>query len=221
MDLEKAIESVASQYRSEGYQVAVHPNASQAPPFAAGLLVDLLATRGDEHVVVLVKESAEALRKDPQSLRIAEAVNAQPGWRFDVVVLNGSSRTERLAREAAEPSVDAILRNLEHAERTAQAGDPSTSFILAWASLEAAMRRTVRASGLELPNISPIFLLRTLYSNGLLEREEFDRLNGYFGLRNSVVHGLEAPPIDSEPILYIVGAARKLLERVGQEKSPQ
>lgn len=219
MNLEKAIENVAEQYRSEGYQVTVQPKASQVPSFAAGLPVDLLATKGGEQVLVQVKESAEELRKDPETVRIADAVKAQPGWRFDVVVLSGDSANEKLARQAAEPSIDVILRNLEYAERSAQTGDYASSFIIAWGSLEAAMRRAARASGIELQNISPLFLLRTLYSNGLLEREELDRLDGYLRFRNAVVHGLEAPRIDMAPTLYVAAAARKLLEGVGQENS--
>ncbi|HZV06655.1 MAG TPA: hypothetical protein VE999_16360 [Gemmataceae bacterium] len=219
MDREQAIENVAGRYRSEGYQVTVQPKESQVPSFAAGLPVDLLATKGNEHVLVQVKESTEELRKDQETVRIAEAVKDQPGWRFDVVVLNGHSSTEKLAAEAPEPSIDAILRNLENAERTAQVGDHATSFILAWASLEAVMRRVARAEGMDLQNISPFFLLRTLYSNGLLDREEFDRLNDFLRLRNAVVHGLEPPSIDSARTLYVIAAARKLLGGIGQEKS--
>jgi hypothetical protein len=219
MDFEKAVENVAGRYRSEGYQVTVRPEESQVPPFAAGLHVDLLATKADEYVLVQVKENREDLRNDPQSARIAEAINAEPGWRFDLVVLSGDSPTEKLAKEAPEPSVDVILRNLNHAERSAQAGDHASSFIVAWASLEAAMRRAARASGMELQNISPLFLLRTLYSNGLLARNEFDQLNGYLRFRNAFVHGLAAPNIDAVPTLYVVSAARKLLEEAGQEKS--
>lgn len=219
MEFDKAIENVADKYRFEGYQVTVRPKANQVPSFAAGLPVDLLASKGDEHVLVRVKESMEELRKDPESVRIAEAISAQAGWRFDVVVLSGDSPSEKLAKEGDEPSTDAILRNLEHAERSAQNGEQAASFIIAWASLEAAMRGAARASGIELQNISPFFLLRTLYSNGLLEREEFDRLNDYLRFRNAVVHGLEAPRIDTLPTLYVVHAARRLLEGIGQENS--
>jgi uncharacterized protein YutE (UPF0331/DUF86 family) len=126
-----------------------------------------------------------------------------------------------LAREAPEPSIDAILRNLEHAERTAHSGEYSTSFIIAWASLEAAMRRAARAAGIEIQSISPRFLLRALYSSGLLERKEFDRLNGYLRFRNAVVHGLEEPRMDAVPTQDVVSAARALLEGVGQENAPK
>jgi hypothetical protein len=219
MNREQAIENVAGRYRSEGYQVTVQPKGSQVPSFATGLPVDLLATKGDEHVLVQVKESTEDLRNDQESVLIAEAVKDQPGWRFDVVVLNGHSLTEKWAHEAPEPSIDAILRNLEHAERTAQGGDHPTSFIIAWASLEAAMRRAAREEGIDLQNISPLFLLRTLYSNGLLDREELDRLNGFLRLRNALVHGLEPPSIDTASTLYVIAAARKLLGGAVQEKS--
>ena len=81
------------------------------------------------------------------------------------------------------------------------------------------MRRAARASGIALQSISAPFLLRTLYSNGLLERNEFDQLNGYLGLRNAVMHGLGSPDMDAAPPLYVASAARKLLAEAGQEKS--
>ena len=213
----KAIETVAERYRSEGYQVVVRPNGSELPSFAAGLHLDLLATKGDERVLVEVKENREDLQNDPESVRMAEAINAQPGWRFDLYVLNAASPADKLARTAAEPSVDAILGNLDYVEKSARAGDHASSFVIAWAALEAAMRRAARAAGIQLQSVSPIFLLRTLYFNGLLEKSEFDRLNDSLRIRNVVVHGLEAPALDAAVPLYIASAARKLLAESAQE----
>jgi hypothetical protein len=211
MEYDKAVEVVADRYRSEGYQVTVRPKDNQVPEFAAGLNADLLATKDDEHVFVQVKENREGLRDDVATSNIADVVNARPGWRLDLVVLNGDS-TDKLAREAPEPSADVILRKIDDAEQSARNGEYSTSFIIAWASLEAAMRRAARAADIEIQHISPLFLLRTLYSNGLLERREVDELSGYLRYRNAVVHGLEAPKFDATPTLYVAGVARKLLE---------
>jgi hypothetical protein len=47
----EAIERIAKQYRVEGYDV-VHPRGDQVPAFAADFEVDLLATRGNEGVIV-------------------------------------------------------------------------------------------------------------------------------------------------------------------------
>src|SRR5437870_1559298 len=137
MDFAKAADEVAERYLSEGYQVIVCPSGSQVPCFAKDLHVDLLAIKGDEHVFVQIKENREDLKTDPETAKAADIINAQPGWRFDLVVLNTDSPTEKLAREVGEPSIDAVLQNLDHVERAARAGDGASAFIIAWASLEA------------------------------------------------------------------------------------
>jgi len=166
-----------------------------------------------------VKENREDLQNDPESARAAEVVNGQPGWRFDLFVLNADSPTEKLAKVVPEPSLDAILENLDYAERSAHAGDRASAFIIAWASLESAMRRAARAAGIEVQSMSALSLLSTLYSNGLLERTELDQLNGYLRFRNAIVHGLEVPQIDAALPLYVASAARKLLAEAGQEEA--
>jgi hypothetical protein len=59
-------------------------------------------------------------------------------------------------------------------------------------------------------------LLNTLYANGLLERAAFDQLSAHLRLRNSLVHGLNSPQFNRDAVLYITGAARKLLADAAQ-----
>jgi hypothetical protein len=217
MNFETELAQLAERYRSEGYEVTIRPRDGQIPAFAAGFHPDLLARKDGLKVLVQVKESQEDLRRDPDTSRLAEVVNAQPGWRFDLVVLNRGEEPEKVVTEAEEPSVESLSQTLDYAERTARAGDTLGAFVRAWASLEATMRRAARLAGLGVGNFSPLFLLSTLYSNGLLEREEYDELNNHLRLRNAVVHGLEVPPIDVRVPLYVASAARKLLAWDGKE----
>jgi hypothetical protein len=217
MDFEKELALLAERYRAEGYQVTVRPRGPQVPEFAAAFQPDLLATKGAENVLVQVKENAEALKKDADVSRMAETVNAQPGWRFDLVVLNGTPDGEIVAEEAVEPPVENILRRLDAAERAARAGEEAGGFLLAWGALEAAMRRAARSAGIKGGKVSPLFYLGSLYSNGILEREEYDELNRHLRARNAMVHGLEVPRIDAAMALYVAGAARKLLACDAQE----
>jgi hypothetical protein len=149
MDFETELAQVAERYRAEGYEVTLRPQGPQVPAFAACFHPDLLAIKGTENVLVQVKESSEELKKDPDVSRMAETINAQPGWRFDLVVLNGSRDGEQVAEEAMEPPLESILRNLDEAERAARAGEVASAFLLAWGSLEAAMRRAARSAGIK------------------------------------------------------------------------
>src|SRR5205823_6535441 len=98
------IERIAKRYRDEGYDVIVHPRGDQVPSFAAGFELDLLATRGNEGVIVEVETNRIALGHNPQITRLAQVVNSQPGWRLDVVVLEAETAVQKAAQEAAEPS---------------------------------------------------------------------------------------------------------------------
>jgi hypothetical protein len=218
MEYENDLARVAEQYRFEGYEVTLRPQSVQLPAFAAGFHPDMLAVKDGVKVLVQVKKDQDELRKDPDTARLAEVMNAQPGWRFDLVVLNKDTEPERVVLEAHEPSEEVLTHHLDAVERTARAGDTVAAFIRAWASLEAAMRRAARNAGLDIARLSPQYLLGTLYSNGLLERSEYDELSNYLQLRNTVVHGLEVPRMDAAVPLSIASAARKLLAWDGTEQ---
>src|SRR5258708_5581972 len=112
MDFQKALNQVAEKYRSEGYNVLMRPNREHRPAFAANEELDILAYKGDEKVVVAVKVDREDLRDDPTLGDLAEVVNHQPGWRFDLVVLNANRRIDPPPPEATEPSEEGVLRDL-------------------------------------------------------------------------------------------------------------
>jgi hypothetical protein len=79
---QEVLGKVAQRYRDEGYDVLVHPRGDQLPPFVANSQLDLIATRGNEGVIVEIKTNRIDLSRDHQLVRLAEIVNAQPGWRL-------------------------------------------------------------------------------------------------------------------------------------------
>jgi hypothetical protein len=52
MDPHDPLEQIAAQYRAEGYEVILHPSASELPHYLADTRVDVLARKGD-HIVAL------------------------------------------------------------------------------------------------------------------------------------------------------------------------
>jgi hypothetical protein len=206
---QEAFARVVQRYRDEGYNVIVQPRGEQVPPFVAGFQLDLIATRGNEGVVVEIKTNRIDLSNDPYITRLAEIVNAQPGWRLDVVVLEPETTIEKAAREASEPSDDQLAQILKAAEDLVDRGYTSYAYVVAWGGLEAAMRRI--RDGAELyGKPAPTELMRMLYGNGFLNKEQFDRLKESYKIRSQVVHGLVPSQVDPALVRFVTATARSL-----------
>ena len=84
--------------------------------------------------------------------------------------------------------------------------------MLAWAVLEAAMRRRLRAEGEEAGwGTSPRTMLNELYSGGVLQGSVFRDLEGLFQVRSAIVHGFTMPVIEKSAVQLLVETARRLL----------
>jgi Holliday junction resolvase len=206
---QKSFEKVAQRYREEGYDVVVRPHRDQIPPFVKDFQVDLIATRGNEGVVVEIKTNRIDLSSDHQLTQLAEIVNMQPGWRLDLVVLEQETAIQKAAQDGTEPSDEQLAQILKTAEDLVDKGYTPYAYVVAWGGLEAAMRRV--RDGAELyGQTAPAELMRTLYGNGFLSREQFERLRESYKIRTQVVHGLVPPRIDSELVRFVTATARHL-----------
>ena len=211
MEFEQETEQVAKQYRDEGYVVLTHPDKHHLPGFAADYGADIVATRGNERVLVQVKSSRADVESDPTILRLAEIVNRQPGWRYDLVLVNEGDAFRRITRGAREPSTTEIDQALGEVEKLLQSGQNRAALVFAWAALEAAMRQVCTDAELYMPKTTASELLRTLYGNGVLTREEFDLLRESFRLRTEIVHGLISSNDSLEVVRGVVAVVRRLL----------
>ena len=120
----EALEQVAQRYRDEGYDVFVRPERAQVPERVRDFEPDLIATRGNEGVVVEVKEDRATSRTILTSLNWPKILNAWPGWRLDLVVLEAEPPEERVARDADEPSDDQLGEILKTADELADKDMP-------------------------------------------------------------------------------------------------
>jgi hypothetical protein len=212
MDYEKELEQVAKQYRDEGYLVFTHPDADHLPNFAADFGVDLVATRGNDRVLVQVKHDRAALEADPNVPVRAGITNAQPGWRYDLVLLNRDNPIRRMIRDAEEPSAEQIEQMLHEAETVLKANALRAAFLLAWAGLEATMRQLAQRAGLNgKVGTQPLLLVRELYASGYISQEDFQRLEQTRRLRTEILHGLVPAVIDEGIVQYVISLARQLL----------
>lgn len=80
---------VVREYKLKGYEVTINPNSEQLPPFIASFNPDAIATSENDNVVIEV--SSNSSKKEVGSLApLAEVVEREPNWRFELVVTNSA-----------------------------------------------------------------------------------------------------------------------------------
>ncbi|MBI3468271.1 MAG: hypothetical protein HY000_35150 [Planctomycetes bacterium] len=213
MDIQQRLKQVADGYRAQGYNVVVRPGRDDLPDFAKDFRVEFLARRNDGCILASAKKSQSDLEADQELPRYAEVVGKQPGWRFDIFVLEPESHPLPEKGEAREPSEEDIHRAIADVEEMVRVGFVQQALIAAWAVMESAMRRRLQADGQDSAwRSSPRSMLNELYSDGVLQRSVFRDLEGLLQARSAIVHGFAPPVIDSSSVGLLVDTARMLLE---------
>jgi hypothetical protein len=115
MNYEKELERIAEEYRDEGYAVITHPERDHLNGFPGDLGVDILVTRGNEKVLVQVKRTRADVEIDTSVPSRAAVVNARPGWRYDLVILEKETAVQRVEEKSQEPTDEQFLGMLNHA----------------------------------------------------------------------------------------------------------
>lgn len=202
-DLEKKrIRELVKEYESRGYRVAVNPATDELPIFLRGMQPDLVAHGKRESVVIEVKTGSD-LEHSTQLKRIADAVQSQPGWRFELVVTNPRTARDRLNLQI--PSPELIRSRLHEAQMMIHSGNYEASVLLAWSALEGTLRWLANRSEPKLASQGTASLLRDAFSQGLVDRELYSLTNEWLGTRNALVHGGAVPHLYKANVKDFVG----------------
>jgi len=197
----QVLDRVTERYRSEGYEIIRAAGKGHLPIEIDHLRdsVDLIAHRGDEWVVIEVKRRDEFYDINPLAIAIQRNL---PEWRYDLVVYPPDG-VDGIQLEAGEPSSESqelLGFNMTRA-----------SLLVSWSTAESAMRTAARRESLPIGNGDPHFVLKTLYSNGIVSFEMYERLRLALDGRNRLVHGLAFNGLGSEDVQFVIDSARQLL----------
>lgn len=205
------MEEVAAQLRSQGYNVVIQPSTGALPDFLLGHRPDMIARRDDENLVIEVKatSSTSVLGRYQE---LAQKVEAEPGWRFSVVV--APPATDFPPAIDTLPDERQLSERITAAERLAIDGPPDAAFLYLWSTLEAELRLLADKARLPLAALPPSMLIRELFSAGELRRDHYETAIGLVRSRNSLMHGFAAMPgeIQVQSLLELVRAIRRELE---------
>lgn len=183
----RCILDIVREYKEKGYKVLLNPKSSDIPDFLANFRPDIVAYGPEENVVVEVK-SKSSLSGDKNLVLLSEAVNSVSGWRFELVVTN-SKKTAVVGDIAEEPSVEELRVHLSAVRQLLSIQQKEAATLLVWAVTEASMRLLAKQQSIELESNSPVFVMKTLFSQGVLSRDDYELLQEAMQFRNSLAHG--------------------------------
>jgi uncharacterized protein YutE (UPF0331/DUF86 family) len=147
-----------------------------------------VAASAHDRVVVEVKSSAGVASS--AIVKLADAVEMQPGWRLEVVVVNPSAAQE-VPAGGELVSADRVASLIREAQVLSREKRYEAATIIAWAAAEAMLRRLARASG-ESEGKSSATVLKQLYAHGVIDEDQYDSFSRAMEFRNAFAHGFSA-----------------------------
>jgi hypothetical protein len=105
-----------------------------------------------------------------------------------------------------------IETRLRDGRRLVEAKMLPAALLVTWSATEAAMRRAAKKHRVDVPDFRPATLITRLYTDGLLDREDYDQLMHYMRLRNTVAHGFREDALDASSVEQLSGLALRILQ---------
>ena len=158
-----------------------------------GYSPDLIAVKGEQHLIIEVKPQTARLSFD--TLRsVSSQVRRHQGWRF--LLVTGQDVDEGTLPGQAEESFswdDALKRATRPKGRRCRVPQSWHSFDCG-SQLERMMRFRSRQIALPVDRlVSPAIMIGPLYSHGELSAHQFKVAADLVKVRNQVIHGLDVP----------------------------
>jgi hypothetical protein len=207
---QERLQSIADEYRNKGYEVILQPDSSQLPEFLHPYQPDLIAQMGEETIIIEVK-SRRSLAQAPWVREMARSILEKEGWKFELVLVG--SEAEISVSEKAHPlNEKEIFQSLEQAQELFEAGFTGASLLQAWSATEAGLRLLAQREGLEAYPTSPAQLVKSLVTEGVISRAEYELLTDVMNLRNALAHGYNVEDYDSAIVTQLINVVFHLLK---------
>jgi hypothetical protein len=194
-----SLQDIVRELRDKGWIVEIEPSRVSLPDSLRGLPVDLVARLGDRLLVgeVVSRRSARAEKIDVIARRVKEIPNAE----LEVFWLGDAS-------EQAPPLGD-VLSYVREA-RAALDAAPSAAFLVAWVALEGGIVRFAEQADKLGGWNTPRQLFAYIYSLGLINESDFDRISNLWRVRNDMAHHTTKASVAKDDIRYVLDLAERL-----------
>jgi uncharacterized protein YutE (UPF0331/DUF86 family) len=200
------VRALVPELKAEGYEVYLHPNRILLPQSFGDFTPDILAIRGDEHMIVEVK--LRSSRSDDQLRRIADLVRSQPGWTLRTVFVSPIPDADTLTLESQE----AINQRISEARSLTEQDFLNPALLIAWAAFEAIARASSEKEFAR-PQ-TPGRIVERLASYGTVTPSEADLLRKLATKRNKLIHGDFSLPPERKELTNFVNVLTQLAKDV-------
>lgn len=201
---------VAGEYEEDGYRVLINPAASEIPEFLAAFQPEMIAYGNEENVVIEVK-SRVMLAEASYLPQLADTISSTPGWRLDLVVINPpiASIVDQNVEELSRTDIQERLATVHQLSSMTQ---DEAATLLAWSAAEAALRLIAKRKGVQLESEQPLFIIKKLFSLGILSREDYDLLTEGLQQRNVIAHGYRSANLNGSLVPKLTKKVEALLD---------
>jgi hypothetical protein len=174
------------------------------PSFLCGFSPDLIATSGDNHVVLEFKRAAD-LKGCNEIKELAAAVDQRGGWRFELIALGPSPR------DVVVPSETSLDRLTERALALYDSGWPDAAPLYAVSVLEELIRDAGAQYRIKGKLHATKAIVGDLVFRGVVGEEVADALDLAWDRRNRIVHGsMSDQRLDRAANVDVIAACREV-----------
>ena len=207
---ERFLHRIADRYRNDGYTVVLEPPLRRLPKFLRNFRPDMVASRGDENVVVGIKSQGKKKVRD-SLYQLAEAVHVRPDWRLDIVFYE---EEEELPQYPRYPSPKSIRTAIQDANAIYEQGHTAAAMMLACSAFEAAAKRAIaKVEDRYAYKLPPNDLVKRLVFHGFLTEGELEVAHKAIIRRNQIVHGRLKRPVPEKMLNGICKFTGRLLDQ--------
>ena len=167
-----AVLRVAQGLERDGYTVVIEPSRESVPIDVGGYQPDIIATRGDDHILVEVKTLSNP-RNLERYKEIAERVRSYPNWRFMLTTVTPEYASDQpaITDRTTPDELSALLKRLDLLIET-----ENYEFALPylWNALMVSLRAEADRRHVPVDATSDLRVINYMYSLGELSHEDYD-----------------------------------------------
>ena len=212
------VQKVGQVYRDKGYDVLIEPQGDQLPDFLQAFRPDLIAHKGDEHIVVEVRTRGQ-VSDFPQVNELAKVVRNEVGWKFELFLLGPENSF--FMNGASLFTVEEIRLKIKEVAFFVENGHLEAAFLMGWSLVEAILRVLAVKEGIEGKTATPDYLLKQMAFEGIIARETYHDLKHAQRTRDAIAHGFKSSQLTVEAVQELIdlieGVLLQELDNVAEE----